>query len=755
MKKPALCALVLCLCLFGAAHGQVLWHHESGLVEVHSVPIGDAEWLFLPAGADLSALTLTIGGETSVVDWLSIGVENPEIPGVYTALLPQTGETLSVTASANVPSLHLQSADPVHFGREWLIDCELREKETYGHLVMLDENGSVFLSETMENLRGRGNSTWQKAEFKNPFQIKLPYRVDLLNTQDPRERGRTWVLLSNEYDTTRLRNQLAYDIALELGMDFGTRSKPVDLFYDGDYRGTYQLAQKVEVGENSVDVRNFDKILKPINERMGTAVAGTLPSPTRLGNQHPEPDGFNEDGLGYGYIDSVYDNKDVDAGGYLLELEGYGAMSDHTWARLPGINNYVSVKNPEYASETMVRYVQRLFLNAQAAWFNYGYHPQTDAKLEDLIDIDSFTRSMLVNELLLCNDCYLGGSTYLVLKEGDSRLYAGPVWDFDVGVQLETAPHLKDNNPYSHAFYRTTVFQDAAKQIWQQDVKPLYEDILFGTGQGETLLSFEQYVDRLRTTWRMDHYRHRARQKGPLNVVSIYNNMMEELEAFLRKQYAFLDAEISQWGGDEVTHEVEVRFAPVYGEGQTGVELVDEPHGSLFLEDAHFDLITPATEEDFAVWQLTLILSPKPHCDLDENAVVHLNGEDYTGAVEEGKLVLRFRYEDPSYRPAVLDGVDYGFVFDYDFYTENYPELLEDFGDDREAILRYFVEEGMAYGDVANAFFDPMLVMDVIGNATERYGTECPRYYQLFMENPGLWMSELDLFFEPELEQIP
>lgn len=746
MKRWLIC--MLWLLLWCASAQAVTWQDASGSVQVHSVEIQQAQWLFLPAGTDLTQLRLS----DETVDWLSIARTDPEITGLYTG--EWAGETLNVVMSSGVRSVHLQSADPVDHGRKWLEKCELHDRETYGHVVILDENGQVFLSAPMQNLRGRGNSTWQKPTYKCPYQFKLHDRMDVLDTGLKTERSRTWVLLSNDEDDSKLRNQLALDVARELGID-SSRCMPVDLYYDGDYRGLYLLAEKVEVAENSVDVFNFDRLLAPINKYLGMAIADDLPSPTRFGNVKPEPDGQSPRGLSYGYIAGVYDNQDVDAGGYLLEMEAFGTLSDHTWFELP-TGRYVAIKNPEYAGETMVRYVQDLFMNMYDAWMNYGYHPETDQSIADLIDVDSFARSHLVSELLLCSTSYSWSSTFFVLDPGSTRFYAGPVWDFDRAEDARW-PGLKDNNPFSHAFYRTTVFQQAAQRLMETEVRPLYENILLGDETGAHVKPFQQYADRLRASWRMDYYRHRAQERGFLNVESIFENTMESMREFLAGQYAFLQSEIPQWGGDELTRQVEMTFRPVYGAGQNAgsVVFLNEPHGSVLLDEVAFECIEPATQDDFATWQMNIFLRAKPHCELAPDLVVNLNGEPYAGRMtEDGRLTLSFQYADPSYRPAILDGVDYGYVFNYEYYVENYPELEEAFGDDREAILRYFRDEGMEYGDVANEFFDPMQAMDTSGSATERYGNEFPAYYELFMERPGMWMHQLEMFFEPELEQV-
>lgn len=742
---PLLAAL---LCLSSSAWAQVRWQEADGRVWVDSVTIGQEEWLFLPSGTQLEALCL----DGTAVDWLAEAQAGGDeaLPGVYTGLWK--GQPLHVAVSKNVRSVHLFSEDAKNRGRSWLEDCELHQRKTTGRVAVLRADGSVSLDAPLRSLRGRGNSTWQKAEYKKPYQFKLEKKADMLETGVTAEKSRTWVLLSNEQDPSMLQNRLALDLARQLGLSSTSRCEAVDLYYDGDYRGAYLLAEKVEVGEHSVDVRDFDKLLGPVNDRLGVASPDTLHSPTNLGNVPPVADGQNAHGLDYGYADGVYDNSQVDAGGYLLELESVGTLSEQGWFSLPS-GRYMSVKSPEYAGDAMLRYISDAFLTLYETLMNYGYHPKTGQPVEELLDVGSYVRSHLVQELLLSADGYAWSSTFFVLPEGESRFLAGPVWDFD-RVLTERCPGLKDNNPFSHAFYRTTVMQRTAKAVWQESVRPAYEDVLFGDGQTENLHSFRWYTENVRASWYMDFYRHRAQELGSLRLDSRFAQAMDELESLLRRQYDFLDAEIAAWGEDEPTEAVRIRFAYPYGnvQGEGCARLEDEPHGSLLLTQADLTLERAATEDSDALWRLDLTLEPKPRCRLADTVSVEVNGQLYRVQPQGDGLSLSFTFEDSSYRPAVLDGVDYGYVYRYEDYVEAYPELLDEYGDDREAVLRYFVQEGMDLGDVANAFFDPMQVFEASERDAERYGLEWRLYYQRFLESPGLWMDLLENICEPELE---
>lgn len=747
--------LLLCSLLIVPAHAQLLWQDESGTVEVAACEILEEQWLFLPSGTNLEKLRLQVDGKDMLLNWLAFSTSSEEMPDVHTGALPQSGETLHVMISEQLRSLHLQSDDPENEGRKWLEKCQLHERETTGRIVVLGEDGSVQLNMRLDSLRGRGNSTWQKAEYKKPYQFKLEYSVDLLRTGLPGEASRTWALLSHdEEDRTFLRNQVALDVAKELGLESTPRCEQVDLYYDGDYRGTYLLTEKIGVGANGVDIVSFDKLLKPINKKYGAPDPDDLPSPTELGNVPPVPDGYTDRGLPYGYANGVYDNAMVDAGGYLLELTSFGTLSDQGWFKLPD-GLYMSVKNPEYAGETMLRYVSELFMNAYDTLLHYGYHPVTGAPLERFVDIDSFTRSHLVYELFLCADAYSWSSTFFVIPQGETKLYAGPVWDFD-RWKKNRWPGLKDDNELSRAFYRTTAFQQAAKEICRNELAPMLENILFGTREGRYLKPLAVYQQTISRTWRMNFYRFFAQTQSTRNVPERFEETQAEFTQVMKSQADFLLNEVECWSEDAISHEAQLTFALPCGNPQsdslTGIE--NEPHGSLFLEEVSFENITPATEDAYGVWQTTFTIGTKPDCHIAEDTILYVNGEPYEGTLDGDTLILSFNYEDPTYRPAVLDGVDYGAVFDYEYYVDSYPELIDQYGEDREAILRHFRDVGMEEGESAIEHFDPIVIFDSISEAAELYETDWDDYYKAFMKSPGKWMKELGYVYEPELTQV-
>ncbi len=744
MKRMLLIVALLCtLGVILPAQAEVVWHDPTCTVEVRSAVLDGEDWLFLPSGSDLSALLLEQDGQVVETDWAAVSSENRERRHVHSGLW--NGKPLHVMVSQNLRSLHLQSSDPEQRGREWLEDSIYHERCTTASLKILDKYGAPSYRMAIAELRGRGNSSWSWNAHRRPYQFKLENRADLLETGLRHEYSNTWVLLTNDADDSLLRNQLGLDIAKELGMESTSRCEQVDLYYDGDYRGTYLLAEKLEVAEHSVDIMNFDGLLKPINQLLHVTDPSLLGSPLHNGHQ---AEGVNEYGS-YSHVPGVYDNQDTDAGGYLLELDDFSIMNEYTWFSLVD-DMCIAIKNPEYAGPTMIRYVQDIFFRAYEAMLNYGVHPRTGEMLEDLIDVDSFTRSHLVQEILHNSNAYAYSSTFFVLPQGEKRLYAGPVWDFDHIASTPT-PGLRDNSTFSHAFYRTTVFQRRAKEIWKNEVEPLLAGILFGNRDGRYLKPLNAYMEQLRISWQMNQYRFFGEEYGYTDAEKRFEEAMAAIENFFKTQCEFLGEEIRAWGSEQSADCVEIFFELPYADPSdpTLCEMLDETYHS-FLMSTSVQCVQEATEEEWGRWQVCFTIYPKPHCDMPETITVSVNGADYLVEVKNNKAVLALEYEDYYYRPAVADGVDYGLVFDFDCYTDNHPELLEE-ELSREEIIRHFRDVGMAEGECANDYFEPLFILDVMYEECEALGDNWPLYYECYMENHKPWTKEMGFVYEPDL----
>lgn len=743
---------------------------EAGTISVQSDVLEDEAWLFLPASADLSALTLRVDtsmgglrwqgtGSTSAafnngstVDWLAVA-EQPEA-GVYSASLFSDEQDapilrLNLMRSAYLRSVHIYSDDPVNQGREWLEDCPLHEKSTTATLVMLRPDGSVSANEWIEKLRGRGNSTWEKAIHKKPYQIKLDRKRDLLETGDEDEKNKKWVLLSNEAvlttdaDLSMLRNQIALDLGREFGLSETSRCEQVDLYYDSVYRGTYLLCEKVEVKAGRLELEDYDDLIESMADREKIDLDAL-----------PMGEAVNRYGQALHFTQGVPEPEDIASAGYLIELErgtyDDGTVSDPAWFSLSNGQNF-ALKNPSWGGVRAVTYASELMEDAYRALTNYGFDPETGTPVSQWMDVESFTRSFLINEITQNKDAYASTSTNFVIKPNERKLYAGPIWDFDLVTNKVQA--LRDNSEWARAFYRTTVFQTAAKRIYPQELYPLVKDILLGGQSGHALKPLSQYEEELTPSWNMNYHRFFA--QGFTNAVSSVelSSYVKRLRSFYEAQSEWLLKEIQQWSEDAPAQEVDVLLDSPMGDiaRYMTAAVVDEQYSGLHVSDLALECLRPATQEEYGLWQATITLSPKPNCQLAEALTVRVNDETVTcNRLSDTAAQVTFTFENPLYRPAVYEGVDYGLVFHLDFFADYYPELFEECGGTLEGALQYYCETGMDEGLMCSDYFSPSSIPQNNARLEARYQDDWRAYILLFLADGKT--DALDRFVPYQIE---
>ncbi len=129
-------------------------------------------------------------------------------------------------------------------------------------LILVDD-GSTLRYENAQ-IRGRGNSTWWNSD-KKPYRIKFANKELFLG--EGFANARSWTLLANHGDKTMIRNALTYDLGRFMGMKFCPAARFVDLYLNGDYRGTYQISDQVQVHKKRVEVSEEDGwLLEVVNQ---------------------------------------------------------------------------------------------------------------------------------------------------------------------------------------------------------------------------------------------------------------------------------------------------------------------------------------------------------------------------------------------------------------------------------------------------------------------------------------------------------
>ena len=244
-----------------------------------------------------------------------------------------------------------------------------KEHQIVSQLTIISEGGTKLLSGP-GTTRERGNAS--RSFPKKPWRIKFDEKQRVL---DAPGKAKKWTLINNWGDKTLMRNLLAFELSKRLGMPYTPYGTAVDVLMNGEYKGTYQLCDQVQVHKNRVNITEMTK-----DDNDGEALTG----------------------------------------GYLVEIDAY-ANKESVWFK--SVNgNPVSVKSPD--SDSITRQ-QRDYIQNHFNAMEYDIHRY--------LDKNTFLRHFLVGELSGNTDTYW--SVYMYKERGDDTMYTGPVWDFDLAFE--------------------------------------------------------------------------------------------------------------------------------------------------------------------------------------------------------------------------------------------------------------------------------------------------------------------------------
>lgn len=256
-------------------------------------------------------------------------------------------------------------------------DITSKEEDIENTLISVFQTDVIDEFCELTNIKGRGNSTWIQP--KKPYAIKFNKKKSLLSLPE----DKSWVLLANYLDPTLLRNSVALYMGNEMStLDWTPHYQYVDLTLNGQYKGIYQLGEKVKISKGRVNVGD---------------------------------DGF------------------------LLEVD-YRAQfeEDARYFSVSHIENNVNIKDPdvEYDDEDF-NYIKNYVIEADAILFSDDF-TDPDNGWQKYLDMDSFVEWYLINEISKNNDAVFFSSCYMNLKRG-GKLKMGPLWDFDLAFGNTTS----------------------------------------------------------------------------------------------------------------------------------------------------------------------------------------------------------------------------------------------------------------------------------------------------------------------------
>ena len=334
----------------------------------------------------------------------------------------------------------------------YLENQEKNYKEYCG-LEIVNADGTVeyrSANRWSDRIRGRGNLTWTGSD--GIILEKKPYNLYLKLPASllGMEASGEWALLANFYDRSNIRNKFVYDYADHIGLEYSPNSALVEVYFDNEYRGVYLLSEKVQVAGGRVDIGD---------------------------------------------------------GGVLFSMEAHNRLTGKP-------NEYESshgqalVRAYPEANNTALNNVM---IDKAEAFEKLLFSDFTLQELKKLIDIDSWAKIMIIEELFENYDAWKS-SQYFYIKPGDGKIYAGPVWDFDISSASSLASAVEnslifrsmtdgigDDTLWSYRLMQNEEFYGYVCDVFRESVYPDFERYL-----NETV---EEYGSSLGNSDRMNRIR--------------------------------------------------------------------------------------------------------------------------------------------------------------------------------------------------------------------------------------------------------
>ena len=285
-----------------------------------------------------------------------------------------------------------------------------------------------YCSRESDEIRGRGQSSWDKD--KKGYNLYLDNNANLLSMG----RAKKWALIPNLVDESNLRDWLIYALASRVSpySGFAPDCAYVDLYLNGRYNGLYLLCEKTEIHPNRLDISPRSLLFDiDLSER-----------------RDPKKHSFD---LG---------------GGLAVEIKSSGCTDEQ-----------------QQQLEDRLRRFQSALLSED------GIDPESGMAWIDFIDLDSFARKYLIEEI---SQNYDAGSCsqYYFVNAADDRIYAGPCWDYDysLGNYKQKIPNCflaqrewkspKRYTPWFHGLWQKAEFRDRAIELYRTEFLPALKDLM-------------------------------------------------------------------------------------------------------------------------------------------------------------------------------------------------------------------------------------------------------------------------------------
>ena len=325
----------------------------------------------------------------------------------------------------------------------------------------------------------------------------------------------------------------------------------------------YMLCEKIELGENRLELQDLEKQNKRLN--------GNLDEAYRYITENEKQKG----------VDLAVNPEDI-TGGYLIEHD----YSQKYAAEISGFvtdggEQYV-IKSPLHASRQEIEYISGIMQDIEdAIEAEDGRSPSTGKHFTEYIDLDSWADKYIVEEISRNNAGGLTSSFFYKDSDSvDSKIYGGPVWDFDKAFgrvggynrNTRNISYMMLHSGRSTRWFYYLCHQPEFMEAVRKEYAEKFSDYLETMAEEKV----SEYADTIRESSVLDIQRFLPIYQEHDEVVGC-EDKQEYIQQFLKERKTFLD---EVWIGEAETKEV--RFLNLEGELIYAISVVKgEPIGYL------------------------------------------------------------------------------------------------------------------------------------------------------------------------------
>lgn len=256
----------------------------------------------------------------------------------------------------------------------------------YGNINNVNDTFNDFHGDVSIEIRGSTSQQYPKKSYGFSPVDSLGNSINRTILGMPNEND--WIMYAPYPDKTLMRNTLCYYLANRMG-HYASRTKHYELVRDGNYRGVYELLEKIKRDNNRVDIAKLT-----VNDTIGDELTG----------------------------------------GYILKIDKITSGGVASWYSPYDASLYFQHHEPEEDEILPVQrtYIQNFITSFEAALISPLF-TDVDSGYARFINQNSFIDFIILQELGRTVDGYR--SSTFMYKDKDSnggKLNMGPMWDFNL-----------------------------------------------------------------------------------------------------------------------------------------------------------------------------------------------------------------------------------------------------------------------------------------------------------------------------------